>query len=109
MPHGKQHSASVNPRQIEPSSARMLHFTGLKLLSVFMKPGMNTSGIIPPPNIAMNMLAAHAPPDTASSDLPIVDIRIMIPTKQNAMHTAAIASNAGLRGRMPSHMLRERP
>ena len=80
----------------------MLHFTGLKSLSVFMKPGMNNSGIIPPPNMAMSMFAPHAAPETASSVFPITDISIMMPTKQKAMLNDAIASRAGLRGRMPS-------
>ena len=102
MPHGTSISLSENSRQIEPSSARMLHFTGLRLLSAFIKLGMNKSGTIPPPNIAMNILALQAAPDTASSVLPITDISIMMPTKQNAMHNAAIANNPKLRGRIPS-------
>ena len=85
----------MKPRQIEPSNASTLHLAGLKSLSVFMKLGMNTSGIMPPPNIAISMFAPHAAPDTASSVLPITDISIMMPTKQKAMQTAATASSSG--------------
>src|SRR4029078_6582153 len=88
-PHDTSISLSVNPRQMAPSSARMLHFTGLRLLSVFIKLGMNNSGTIPPPNIAMSMLALHAAPETLSSVLPITDINIMMPTKQTAIDSAA--------------------
>ena len=84
--------------------ASMLHLAGLKSLSVRMKLGMNTSGIMPPPNIAISMLAPQAAPDTASSDLPTTLIIIMIPAKQKAMHTAAKASKHGLSGRIPSQV-----
>src|SRR4051794_26782154 len=104
IPQGSSISCAVNPRQMEPSSARMLHFTGLALLSTRMKGGMNSSGIIAPPNMAISMFPPHAAPETASSVFPMTDISIMMPTKQNATHSDEITSRPGLRGRIPSQV-----
>ena len=53
-------SDGVKLRQIALSKARMAHFTGFKLPRDTIHPGMNTSGIMPPPNMAITSMTAQS-------------------------------------------------
>ena len=72
--------------------ARIAQRTGLTTLSPRIQPGMNITGIMQPPSIAMTMLMAHPAPLTDCSVFPRTDINIIRPTKQNETHAAAIAN-----------------
>ena len=66
-----------------------------------MNAGINTSGTMPPPNMAIKTPLPHAAPLTDSALRPVTDMASMIPTKEHAMLNAASASRNGLPGRIP--------
>jgi PhzF family phenazine biosynthesis protein len=98
---GESISPNEKPRQIAPSSARMPHFTRLKLLIVSSHLGMAKRGIIPPPTIAIMSMMAMPEPDTDCSVLPSTDRNMVRPTKQKAAATMAARSPAGFDRRTP--------
>ena len=72
-----------------------------------MNLGMNITGTMQPPNMAITKLQAQPMPAADCSVRPSTASVIMMPTKQNAMHELATARLAKLNGRMPS--IRPRP
>ena len=74
-------SGIVNPRQIAPSTARIIHLTGLKSLSFSIHSGITISGTMLPPSMASGIIDAQPAPATACSVRPRVLISIMKPVK----------------------------